>query len=364
MEKQHLSEITIIRSFACLSVVLLHSIKFIIGFDYQGSSIVNNVLFSIAGILAFGTPTFILISELIIAYAYPKKLPKDFFNKRLKNILIPFVVMAIFYAVIQNINSFKEISINILLNILGNYHGWFILVIFQFYLLHYFFTKYINRFNPKIVLGLSFIINSIYLSFFNFVQAPSSNKFILYLWDRGFWVPCLGWLFYFVLAYYCGKNYWKFSRIIKKNKVKVIIFLILSLGLHLYANSLGLFGPGSKRVDMIFLTISCFFTLYIIAERIKTIPYFLQTVSRYSFGIYLVHFFYLLILSKLLTALPISLGNFGIIVLFVIGITASITTVKLVNKLPLGKYAVGNISRSTKKKSFITVATKKTNASS
>ena len=48
----------------------------------------------------------------------------------------------------------------------------------------------------------------------------------------------------------------------------------------------------SKRVDIIFYTISLTFLFFYIASRMQNIPSFLIEVSKYSFGIYLLHPFF------------------------------------------------------------------------
>src|SRR5690625_6254027 len=56
---------------------------------------------------------------------------------------------------------------------LGESSIYFVLIIFQFYLLHMLCSKYLNRLSPKVVLPVAFLINFAYLGFFNFVEAPN-----------------------------------------------------------------------------------------------------------------------------------------------------------------------------------------------
>ena len=98
--------------------------------------------------------------------------------------------------------------------LLGDYHGYFILIILQFYVLHYFFHENLKKWSPKIVLPVSFMISALYLGFFNFT--PSIQTSVgQYIWDKFYWIPFLGWLFYFTLAYYSGRYYPTFVSYLK-----------------------------------------------------------------------------------------------------------------------------------------------------
>lgn len=50
-EKKELKEIVMLRSIACLSVVMLHSILLIVGYDYQQEDLIGTVLIALAGFL-------------------------------------------------------------------------------------------------------------------------------------------------------------------------------------------------------------------------------------------------------------------------------------------------------------------------
>ncbi|KNH13896.1 hypothetical protein ACS78_27625 [Priestia megaterium] len=339
-----LNEIVIIRALACLSIVLLHSITFTVNYLNEGVTLVT-----IATILCFGTPTFVFISALILAYSYPDKLPQGFYWKRIKFILFPFIFMAIFYAAFQTYNgNLKEFMTTALLNLIGNYHGWFVLVIFQFYILHQLFTKFISKFPGAIVLIISFVINLLYLTVFNFTDSPLNNFYINYLWGKGNWVPFFGWLFYFSLAYYCGKNYNKFIYYLEKFKTLIYLCLPLTIGLLVYDNANNYFHVGSKRIDIIFFTINLILILFLNFYKLKKAPLFLTFISQYSFGIYLVHWFYIKVINKIISAIGFNLGYFKIPILFILTLICCLITINFVNRFQIGKYLVGRINRNKK----------------
>ncbi|CAJ1315332.1 acyltransferase family protein [Paenibacillus nuruki] len=340
--RQTIGEVGMIRAIACMSVVLLHSIKFTTGESTEGA--IQFGLWTLAGLLSFGTSTFVFISALVLAYSYPNHLPKQFYSKRIKFLLIPFACMAVFYAIMSGILNGWSIPKLVVFNLLGAYHGWFVLVIFQFYILHQLFNKYIDRFSAKWVLMISLVVNVGYLAFFNLVAPPSNNQYISYIWDRGYWMPFTGWVFYFALAYYCGKNYQTFMQYIEKYKVWIYAALPVSIALILYNNVYSSFGFGSKRMDMILFTVLLIFVLFLAFRHVKKMPPILSAISQYSFGIYLLHWFYLQMMDLAVESFHWSLGYLEIPLLFIGGIACSYLTINILNRMKIGKYIVGRVN--------------------
>ncbi|WP_172254047.1 acyltransferase family protein [Saccharibacillus deserti] len=338
---EYIQEVGLVRVVACLSIILLHSIQFTIGFEWtEGSPLLDYALLTAAGILAFGTPAFVFISELLLSRSYPDRFPKAFYKKRILMILTPFVCMAVFYAIFANYDDPGRLPYVVVLNLMGDYHGWFVLVVFQFYVLHRLFTKFLSRIPAKVVLAAAFVINAAYLAFFNFVKQPSGGRLISFVWERGYWVPFLGWIFYFCLAYYCGRRYDDFLAALDRYKRWIVIGTLVAAAPVLFVNSLNVLGFGSKRVDMLPLSLMLILLLFLIAFKVKIRSRWLDLIDSCSFGIYLIHYFYLMLYSGLLDRTA-DLGYFEIPLLFAAALISSIVTVLAVNKLPFGKYILG-----------------------
>ncbi|RKP53202.1 hypothetical protein D7Z26_15865 [Cohnella endophytica] len=343
MEKKFIKEVNSIRAIACLCVVFLHAIQQRL-FTWN-----NNALHTVLGLLAFGTATFVFLSELILSRSYPDRLPSFFIKKRVIPILVPFIVFCFFYAFIANYDNIPHLIRAFTFNLLGNYHGpWFILVILQFYALHQIFVKYLSKVSAFIILTGSFFINMAYLAIFNLCAPPRETGFIAFLWEGGYWVPCLGWLFYFSLAYYCGKNYERFIQELTEHRSFVLIAPIFAMALVVYVDSFHIMPYGSKRMDMILFTVAMVLSLFLIFSQLKKQPAILEFVSQYSFGIFLIHLFFIKVTNKALHVLGLRLGYFEIPILFLSAVIASVIVVHAVNKLPLGKYLIGGL-RSTVK---------------
>ncbi len=343
------------RSISCLSILLLHSLAR----AYADENYTVNLL---RVLLTFGTPTFIFISEFILSRSYPQALPANFWSKRLKFILVPYVLFGAFYALLkafeQTVSSGDSLAVSFgdflwrhLL--LGDYHGYFILVIFQFYLLHYFFHKYLKKWKPSLVMGSALLINLVYLGFFNFVK-PYPSDIGVYIWEKFYWVPFFGWLFYFALAYYCGKHFSIFINLLNKYSKLVIVspFVVGTICLVLYGSNI-LPIISSKRVDMVFFTTSMIWLIYYIATKIPKVPKIFVWISQYSFGIYLIHPVFLAVMYLVITRFSLEVHPFFQTVLYFIGsLLLSIASTYVLNKIPYGYYFAGRIAIGLNDKKF------------
>lgn len=347
MEKKLVNEIFLMRTISCLSILLLHSLARAYAHD-------NNIVNLMQVLLTFGTPTFVFISEFILARSYPQELPANFWSKRLKFIMVPYILFGTFYALMKGFEQSLSSGNDFLGSfggflwkhiLLGDYHGYFILVIFQFYLLHYFFHKYLKKWNPFIVMGSALLIHLAYLGFFNFVKPPQT-EIMIYIWEKFYWIPFFGWFFYFTLAYYCGRNFSVFIKYINKYSRWVIVspFLAGAVVLFLYDSKI-IPVISSKRVDMVLFTTSMIFLIYYIATKLHKVPRAVVWISQYSFGIYLMHSVFLAVMYMAFNRLPVEINPAMLTVLyFFVSLLLSIASTFVLNKIPYGYYFIGKIS--------------------
>ncbi|WP_169907535.1 acyltransferase family protein [Priestia abyssalis] len=352
--KQTMNEVFWLRSIACLTVVLLHAISSTIlaaSPDPESSTAMG--LRSLQLLMMYGTPMFVFISEFLIAYRYRDGVRKGFFRKRVKFILLPYIIMGLFYAWVYQHNH----GLDSVLSkwgehvFFGAYHGYFILIIFQFYILHMLLDRFLRKANMKAVLLAALIINIAYLAFFNFNE-PEAYDLLPVVWTRLTILPFFGWLFYFVAGYYAGRHFDAFKRFIastRKWHLPLYIGAAL-LVLNLYWTE-ALVDISSKRFDMIFLTMAVMALIVSFASRMKDIPAWLVTVSQYSFGIYLLHPFFQHTLS-LHAKDWIKTDNIFLLVsiFFLAGVVLPIIVTYMLNRIPYGHYIVGKVGIGTKKK--------------
>ena len=171
----------------------------------------------------------------------------------------------------------------------GNFFGWFIIVIFQFFILHKIFHKVLNKANPFFLLAGSLIVSSLhsYLMYFN----QDYHK-----WWEAYYplyprTIILYWLFYFVVGFYVGKYYDLVFEFIKRHiwmLISVWFFALSFLAFNFF--HLKIFLNESLRFDL--LIYSCLSFLLVIYGA-KFLSHFhitmLYLISEISFFIYLAH---------------------------------------------------------------------------
>lgn len=346
MQKQLVGEIFWLRAIACLSVVVIHVYNF--GYEFfpgERSGFTDLVRMA----FLFSTPTFVFISEFLNAKSYSSSVPDGFLKKRVRILLPPYIILGFVYPLadhtyLEGVHSYAgamgayifAVAKNL---IFGDYVAYFILIIIQFHILHILLSRFLLRMSPAVVLAVSFVINAGYLMFFNLVEPVTSLPLHGYIWGKGYWIPFPGWIFYFALGYYCGKNYDALKTKLEKYRILVLVapFMFYSLSAVLQ-QSLLLEGT-SKRFDMLFYTTSMIFLIIYLSSRIKTVPRVIYLISNYSFSIFLLHllFFYTL------KPLPhMSMLGYQMYI-FIAGVAGAILVSFLMNKLPFGKFIVGNV---------------------
>lgn len=153
--------------------------------------------------------------------------------------------------------------------LLGDFHGYFILIIFQFYALFLLFQKHAKKFTPRSILIASFVINVAYLGFFNFTK-PVDTVAAQYIWDKLYWVFSPGWIFYFTVAYYLGRNEAWFREKLKQFRLAVYVLPVVTGAFVLFVNGQGwITAHSSKRIDMLLFAMSMILLLFTVASSLK-----------------------------------------------------------------------------------------------
>lgn len=335
-----IKEWNLLRVIACLSIVLLHSttnIGRVAGYPD------SDYYHFFRALLCYATPTFIIISEVILANRYPEKLPNKFWGNKFKYLYIPFVAFAIIDSFVgYHLNPKTVITDQIVDNIfLGTYSGYFILIIFQFYFLHLLVTKI--KIPMKYLTPLSFIIMIGHLTVIN-----SELAFVKTNWLYVF-LPFTAWFGYFTIAYVIGRDYDRVRKFLFENKWLLSIGLIFAFSIIYFSYfKMGHTPVNSRRLDLFPFVI--IFSLFVMAwgQHIPDLK-IVNFLSNYSFGIYLVHWQLQRLIAPYvanISDIP-SLQVFG---LFAISLTLTIIVIKLISLIPLGSFIIGKTKRESKKK--------------
>lgn len=321
-------EWNVLRVIACLSIVLLHAttnIETINGYIDQPYYQFFRLL------LCFATPTFILLSILILANRYPYQLPPLFLWRRFQFIVMPFVAAGILYAV-NAAFQYDESFWNALYRhiILGDFSGWFVMTIFQLYILFFFIKKWQLSsiwFTPIFFLLGIFHMTLANLNFDYFIQ---NDHFLRLLF--------IGWLPYFAIAYIIGSHYEKIARYLIKYKFVTVLSVILAVAI-LYANYyLGAQQITSRRIDIMLFVLAITFCILAFAQSMPKLS-FTHILSRYSFGIFLIHWLIQEYLAPYCALLPTT--ALQVISLFLSSLLVCMLLIKIISYVPFSAYLIG-----------------------
>ena len=156
-------ELVYFRTLVCILIIFTHILTLYIGsLDVDINEL--KTLYYIQNTFIFGTPSFIILSQLLTTLNY-RLINKSYLWNRFKYIFLPYILVGSFYCFFESTNSqitfHKQFIENILL---GNWHGYFILIIMQFYILSYIIYKINYKlFNSKVLLITSLIVQVIFL---------------------------------------------------------------------------------------------------------------------------------------------------------------------------------------------------------
>ncbi|MEK5066202.1 acyltransferase family protein [Cytobacillus sp. FSL R5-0596] len=329
-----IKEWNLLRVVACLSIVFLHSTTQtarVVGYP----QIEHYQLFRV--FLTYATPTFIVLSVIILANRYPDGLPKGFWGGRIKWILGPFLFFAVIDALVaKHFNPNVMVDLKIFDNIFtGKFVGWFIIVIFQFYLLHYIVTKF------KISLVWLFPVSMGVMFWYSTVINNPPEFMDGY--SHMLKLPFLAWFGYFTAAFIIGKHYKVIAEKLYKYRWLTLVYLAVSLYTVYLSYESGITIVNSRRLDLFPLVLS---VSAVVLAWGQVIPKFkiVTLISNYSFGIYLLHW-----QIQRFTA-PYIANYFEhtstrVLALFAVTVLLSLAIIKLLSMIPMGQFVIGKVRK-------------------
>lgn len=376
MPKERVAEWDVLRGIAFLAIVLQHSIG---QFAYRKDTSLFDAytLAAIYHFIKFGVPAFVLLTGAVLVYNYYGKLNyPTFIRKRSIDILVPYFLWTVIYYVYmfrgESINFlwFKEVGLQVLTPTLG-YHFWFILMIFQFYLLFPLFLKGLTwakerrdqnetrTLNPLLVftgLGYMFLMwvsykylpyhASSYPGFLQYLITNRNSNFLFYS-------------FYFVFGAVIAIELERWRKIIKGSfRWNIILFIVAYgwAGYELFAGSgyslpIELNWSTTLKPSMFMLVFAELIALYMIGMKVTQKNNWINTltswIGKYSYGAYLVHALVLGELIKFIDAFHVmypALNQHYVLVAFVAFLIVSVVstlTCFMLSKIPFGRYLIG-----------------------
>jgi len=370
MENKRIAFLDYTRIFAIFMVILVHASENFYGADSSGlagnvSMLANQanrfwVAFYDGGIARICVPLFFMISAYLLVPMKKDMTMTGFYKRRFGHILIPFVFFLLAYTFLpllwgqmtweQSWADFKRLPLNFP-SMAG--HLWFMYPLISLYLFIPIISPWLEKATAKeerIFLYI-FCLSTLITWFHRLLNQE--------VWGECFWNSyhmlwyCSGFIGYLVLAHYVRFHIdWSTAR---KLKVGIPCWV---LGAAFTFMSFYVMGTPGKVLEtpllewswefctpnLLVSTFGAFLVFSCIPEEHHA-PKFVTELSRLSFGIYLVHLFFLSNISKVFVngdqANPLVHVGLAIPCIAILSFICSAVAVKLISLIPFGKKIVG-----------------------
>ena len=345
-------ELVVLRGMACLGVVLIHALSTTL-VRAQPQSRFANALSVLQMLLMFCTPVFVFLSAAVVGYAYDAP-PPGFLRRRVRYVLVPFVVMGAIYGAVTTLtylhvydtsaaaaSALLQFTIR---NLAGGNHLWFIIPIFQFYILYTVCGRWLTDAPPRVVLPSALLLNAAYLALFNLARVDDAGQAALgTVGSRHVWSLLFpGWLFYFAYGHWLGRSWYKHGVGRLPRLAWHGVVAALAAGTMLYLHFGGVLAVrSSQRVDVLLYTAAMMPLLLWVAGRVRWGTGVLVTISRFSFGIYILHPFFIDVARRVLRTVPAVELRLNPLLLWVFATGGALATAWLLSRVPAGSLLVG-----------------------
>jgi len=313
-DRTYLNYINNFRGFAMLLIVAVHTIYLIAG----TAPLQYNIL---RVILANSSMLFIFISGYLFQYLLDKYKYGTYLAKKFKNVVLPYIIMSIpaIYLLLTkpewidtswiNTGSFqsKPVMVKIILFYITGSHlpqFWFIPMICIFYLISP-LLRYVDR-HPKWYYGIPVLIVVSLIVDRSPLNDNTLQSFVYFL-------PI------YVLGMHTSHYTKEYFNLITKNWMILLIALVVLTGLSFVDERISYL----QKLPVIFL---CLFLFYKISSaKLDTV---LGLVAKYSFGIFFIHKYTIIIVSYIYIKLSIDTflnsGVLGLLFSFILIVAVSI----------------------------------------
>ncbi len=325
VKRQRIEELYFIRAISAFGIFMIHATGgFALYSQFNSNAMHISILLN--QFFRFGTPVFMIVSGFVLFYNYRNLNEfnaKKFYIKKLKFLLLPYIVWSILYFLYINYYFNTQITIASIITLIKKIpfgdtyaHLYFIFLIFQFYLLFPIIIKVLGKYmkrSPLKVFICLFLIQGSVLLYAYYFKAYGISK-ALDFFNKYYWKSVFGWFYYFILGGIIAFHYENIVDFINK-KIKVIIIgyvlssvlflgevyfnIVLTNGRDYYENF------GSIRPANMLYAVCTFCILVYLTRKITIknsvlieIP---KSFGTYSLGIYFSHPMILSYVTKVLT---------------------------------------------------------------
>ena len=347
MENNNLEDrkvyLDILRIIATFAVVLLH-----VSSSYWEKIDINSFEWSVFvfydSFVRWGVGVFVMISGVL--FLNKSKTIKELFKNHILRMVIAFVFWSAIYTIPEIMSGAgKKYIIYYFLK--GNYHLWFLYMITGLYIITPFLKKIIEDENLTkyfLILALIFAVLITYVISIVYIFSPSIGSFMQQLINKTNLYMVLGFPIYYILGYVLDK------KTINTKVIKLIYFfgIVGFILTFVFTRKLSLYKQKPDEVFFGNLTLNvfleCIFVFILIKNKCSKLccknKKILFILSKYSFGVYLVHALIIKIFDKVFNINTMSFNAvFSVPVLAIIVFIISYILSAILNKIPkLNKY--------------------------
>ena len=335
MTKTKITELDYLRGLAIIAIVMQHLMGYI---NHPYAALGDIVVLSVVWhFIIFGLAGFVFISGAACFYNYGSLEDFKYTNyiiKRAKQVLIPYLFWSLFYYYYHDQQlgltfwqQVTDISCNLITG-RASYHLWYIVMIFQFFLLYPIFLKAVEKVRMRVkteksfflaVTGFFFIcmlINWFLLTLLPAIEKQSGALGLFHDFNQTSSHLFVAWLFFFVFGGLIGLYPASFKQwVVKATPYNIPVWLgMFFYLLYNYGNAIIRQQNGFMvllnnyplhRPLIVLFVLSTIINIYRICIWLSTknkrvISKALLQISTYSFSIYLAHPFVLDLISKYL----------------------------------------------------------------
>ncbi|WP_440117026.1 acyltransferase [Paenibacillus sp. QZ-Y1] len=378
MKKPRIEEWTQLRGIAFLAIVMQHNIAEYIyraGIE-QPDSIMLTMIYHLT---RFGTPTFVFLSGVLLFYHHSDAKPDyhRFIRKRFGDIYMPFVVWTLIYWLavriftpefwLSGMPDFRSLVRELFLPQTG-YHLWFVIMVFQFYILFplllagaKFIQRHIEkatRFTPmQSVMTLILIAAAVYtlLMKWSYYDMTGWTTTLPQPWSSLLQYRSYSWVmywFYFLLGAVCA---WSVDSWRSWTTRALPWMIFLFIGMYIWLGYDVLRGSGNVvnlnistylKPTTFIIIMAQMLMLYgfLVLLRGKDTPFqrLLTWIGRYSFGGYLVHALVIYGIAYVTRPLQLSGWHLPVTLLsFLITVAIALAISRGLSQLPGSRFITG-----------------------
>lgn len=318
-----------------ISAVILDHVAIVATSVFKGSITINDSIlyYSIINSSHFAVPVFIMVTGYLLLNPEKDININDIIKKYVFRMIVVLFTFGVFFAWLEiifdtNAINISQLFISIYNVIIGNTwdHMWYLYMLIGLYLITPILRKFTyNSTSNEIKYFL--LLNLIFLSIFSQIKA-------FFNIDIAFFIPITSiYPFYYVLGYYIGNNNIKISKkVISTSIIICLIILVVSAIKNIP------YVADYHSLIVTILSASIFMLARDTSECCKKhYGNLLKLISRCSFGMYIIHMFFINILYKLVKINPFNYNSLILIILFIIVFVASLISSYILTKIPIIK---------------------------